>query len=183
MENNGNGDVNKGNRKAYRDEKDELKDGLAQRDADEEILTREEKNNPRKDKPFTELLKLGNDESKEDGNNTTLETTNLQRVMNNGINAHPEEHEDNLVQQNWSRRHINKASNNTEQTKSNMLHEETEELEVSREQKQEKDVSDDGGDDDEGNDNDLVQESQSEFEDVKEEYREEIDESEFQPDL
>ncbi|MCI00639.1 hypothetical protein A2U01_0021661, partial [Trifolium medium] len=86
--------------------------------------------------------------------------------------------------QNWIRRHINNASKDAEQTKSNLFHEEEpEEFEVSDKQKQEKDAVDDGGDDgEEDNNDDFSNESQPEFEDEneKEEYKEEIDESEFQ---
>lgn len=191
------GEVNMGNRKDYRDEKDELNDGTARRDSGEENSTREDdgrgKSNPPKVKPKAKLLKPENHENREDGNKTTVDNTNHQVTNNNGSNIYPEklrpdeigqseEHADGLVQQNWSRRHINKASKSAGSTESNRFHDEPEELEASDVQKQEKDAAD-GADYEEDNNDDFFKESHSEFEDEKEEYKEEIDESEFQPGL
>ncbi|XP_061359015.1 uncharacterized protein LOC133303151 [Gastrolobium bilobum] len=192
MENNGifesHDETNMGNRKAYRDEKDELKDRIVGRVSAKENFAREDKrrdnNNPRKDKPEAKLLKPENHENKEDAKNMTVNNINHQ-VTNNGINTHPEkqrldeiiqteEDEDSHVQQNWSRRHINKADKNAGQTKSNMFHEESEEFEVSDVRKKEKDAIDDG-DEDKDTDDDFVKESHSAFEDEKEEYNEEIE--------
>jgi hypothetical protein len=155
----------------------EVKDETVERDSDEKRYI----NNQREAESQAKLLKPENHESK-DGNNTTVDKTNHQET-DNGINNHPEEHEDGAVQQNWSRRRINNASNNAEQTKSNMFHEEEQqELEVSDAQKQEKDATDGEDDDEEDNNDEFFNESQPEFEDEneKEEYKEEIDESEFQ---
>ncbi|KAK7312775.1 hypothetical protein VNO77_36897 [Canavalia gladiata] len=204
MENNGifesNGGVYMGNRRVYRDEKDEFKDRRLGKVSTLKKFARKESkdDNPRKDNPPAKLLKLETHENREDANNITGNNTTHQET-NNGINIYPEkqsrnekrrseEHEDSLVQQNWSTRHIKKADKNAQQTKSNssdkntdqtnsnMLREEHEELEVLDVQKQEKDAIDDG---DEEHDNDDFKESQSEFEDEKEEYKEETDESEF----
>nr|AFK39877.1 unknown [Medicago truncatula] len=165
MESNGifenHGEVNMVKTKVYKEDKD----GTDKREAESQA----------------NLLKPENNEDK-DGNNTTVDKTNHQET-DNGINNHPEEHEDGAVQQNWSRRRINNASNNAEQTKSNMFHEEEpEELEVSDVQKQEKDAIDGEDDGEEDNNDEFFNESQPEFEDEneKEEYKEEIDESEFQ---
>jgi len=177
MESNGifenHGEVNMVKRKVYREDKD----GTVERDSDEKRYN----NNQREAESQAEFLKPENYESK-DGNNTTVDKTNHQET-DNGINNHPEEHEDGAVQQNWSRRRINNASNDAEQTKSNMFHEEEQqELEVSDAQKQEKDTIDGEDDGEEDNNDEFFNESQPEFEDEneKEEYKEEIDESEFQ---
>ena len=72
-----------------------------------------------------------------------------------------EKQDDNFVQQYWSGRLINKADKNAGQVKSNMFHEQPEELQ-------------ENGNVHEDND-DFFKESQSDFDDEKEEYREEID--------
>ncbi|XP_045833664.1 uncharacterized protein DDB_G0283697-like [Trifolium pratense] len=170
------GEVNMGKRKVYREDKDgtvgrdsgEVRDGNNQREAESQAI----------------LMKPENHQNREDSNNTTVDKTNHQ-VTDNGINNDTEEHEDGTVQQNWIRRHINNASKDAEQTKSNLFHEEEpEEIEVSdmQKQKQEKEAVDDGDDGEEDNNDDFSNESQPEFEDEneKEEYKEEIDDSEFQ---
>ncbi|GAU41580.1 hypothetical protein TSUD_271890 [Trifolium subterraneum] len=180
MENNGifesHGQVNIEKRKVYREDKDET----GGRDSDEARGG----NNQREAESQATLMKPENHQNREDGNNTTVDKINHQ-VTDNGINNDTEEHEDSTVQQNWIRRHINNASKDAEQTKSNLFHEEEpEEIEVSdmQKKKQEKEAVDDGDDGEEDNNDDFFNESQPEFEDEneKEEYKEEIDESEFQ---
>jgi hypothetical protein len=178
MENNGifqsHGEVNMGKRKVYIEDKN----GTDGRDSDEA----RNGNSQREAESQAKLMKPENHQNREDGNNTTVDKTNHQ-VTDNGINNDTEEHEDGTVQQNWIRRHINNASKDAEQTKSNLFHdEEPEEIEVSDMQKQEKDAVDGGDNGEEDNNDDFFNESQPEFEDEneKEEYKEEIDESEFQ---
>ena len=177
MESNGmsesHAEVNMGNRKVYREEKGESKGRVVGGVPDEENAASEDKGmgNTREDKP----LKPENHETK-DARSMIVNDTNQQVTNNDGINAHPEKErldEDNLVQQNWNNRHINKADKNGGQSKSNGFHEEHEEIEVS-------DVP--NGDDDEDDNGDFFKDSPSDVEDEKE-YKEEVDESEFQPDL
>jgi hypothetical protein len=178
MENNGifesHGEVNMGKRKVYIEDKN----GTDGRDSDEA----RNGNSQREAESQAKLMKPENHQNREDGNNTTVDKTNHQ-VTDNGINNDTEEHEDGTIQQNWIRRHINNASKDAEQIKSNLFHdEEPEEIEVSDMQKQEKDAVDGGDNGEEDNNDDFFNESQPEFEDEneKEEYKEEIDESEFQ---
>ncbi|CAK8575534.1 unnamed protein product [Lathyrus sativus] len=198
MENNGisesHGEVNMSNRKVYRKDNngtvvrdsDEERDRNNQREAGSQakLLKTEnhensehDSNNQREAESQAKLLKPENHEISEDHSNTTVVMTNLQ-VTDSGINNYKEEHEDGSVQQNMSRRRIN----NAEQQKSNMLHQESKEFEVSDLNKQEKDAGDDGEEDNTGS---FLNESQSDFEDEseKEEYKEETDESEFQSGL
>ncbi|RDX63278.1 hypothetical protein CR513_58309, partial [Mucuna pruriens] len=163
--------------------KDDLK---GRRVSDEGNFAREDEgrnnNSPRKDKPKAKLLKPEKHENK-DGNGKKVNNTKHQ-VKNGGTKIYPEKQkldEQSLVRQNWSKRHINKADKNEGQTKSKVLLERLEELEeVLDLQKQERDAID-SGHDDEDNDDDFSRESQPEFEDEKDEYKEEIDESELQP--
>ncbi|CAL5211838.1 unnamed protein product [Lathyrus oleraceus] len=198
MENNGisesHGEVNMSNRKVYREENngtvvrdsDEERDGNNQREAESQAKllktenhenSEDDSNNQREAESQAKLLKPENHENSEDDSNKTVGKTNLQ-VTDNGINNYKEEHEDGTVQQNLSRRHIN----NAEQQKSNIFHEKSEEFEVSDLNKQEKDTGDDGEED---NTDNFLNETQPDFEDEseKEEYKEEIDESEFQSGL
>jgi hypothetical protein len=176
MENNGifesHGEVNMEKRKVYKEDKD----GTVGRDSDEA------RNGQREAESQAKLMKPENLQNRENGNNTTVDKT-YHQVTDNGINNDTEKHEDGTVQQNWIRRHINNASKDAEQTKSNLFHEEElEEIEVLDMQKQEKDAVDGGDDGEEDNNEDFFNDSQPEFEDEneKEEYKEEIDESEFQ---
>lgn len=189
--NNGDFENHTSNRKVY---KEEVKGRRVGKVSDEENFAREdENNNPRKDKSQAKLLETENHENKEDGNGMKENNTN-HKMTESETNIYAqkqkpdevrqsEEHEQSHVQQNWSKRHINKADKNAEQTKSKVLLAGTKELEeVLDVQKQEKDDTD-SGHDDEDNDEDFFKESQSEFEDGKDEYKEEIDESEFQSGL
>ncbi|KAK7257469.1 hypothetical protein RIF29_31475 [Crotalaria pallida] len=173
-------EVNKGNIKVYKDEKGELKDRIVGGVSGEEDAIRKDdgKDNDdvKKDELRVNFVKTENhEENKEDANNiianNTTEKGRLDEIKQSEVQ------EGGAVQQNWNRRHVNKAGKNVGQTKPNMSDEEPEELEVSDAEKQKKDEID-VGDDNEDNEDDFPKESQSEF-DEKEEYKEEIDESEF----
>ncbi|XP_020214899.1 cilia- and flagella-associated protein 251 [Cajanus cajan] len=174
MENNGVFDNLMNNRKVN---KDELKGRRVGKVSDEESFARKDEerdnDNPRKGKPQAKLLKPEN----KDVNDMKVNDTN-QWVTNSGTNIYPEkqkldemrqseENEKSIIQQNWSKKHINKANKNAGLTKSKVLPEELKELEDV--QTQEKDATDNGHDDD------FLKESESE--DEKGEYREEKDES------
>lgn len=193
MENNGVFENHSGDRKVY---KDELKGRRVGKVSNEENFAREDEgrnnNSQRKEKPHAKLLKTENHESKEDANDMKVNNTKHQ-VTNSGSNIYSqkildeirqsEENEQSQVQENWNKGHINKVDRNAAQTKSKVLLEGLEELkEVLDVQKQEKD-SIDSGQDDEDNDYDFFKELHSEFEDEKDEYKGEIDESEFQTGL
>ncbi|KAL2640794.1 hypothetical protein GLYMA_06G297400v4 [Glycine max] len=193
MENNGVFENHSDNRKVY---KDELKGRRVGKVSNEENFAREDEgrnnNSQRKEKPHAKLLKTENHESKEDANDMKVNNTKHQ-VTNSGSNIYSqkildeirqsEENEQSQVQENWNKGHINKVDRNAAQTKSKVLLEGLEELkEVLDVQKQEKD-SIDSGQDDEDNDYDFFKELHSEFEDEKDEYKGEIDESEFQTGL
>ncbi|KAK7404963.1 hypothetical protein VNO78_06052 [Psophocarpus tetragonolobus] len=156
IENNGVSDKHTTNRKVYRDEFKGRRVGKVSR---EENFAREDggrdNNSARKVKSQAKLLKPENHESKE---------ANYMKV-------------------NKTNHHINKAHKNAGQTKSKGLLEGQEELEeVLGVQKQEKGAID-SGHDEEDSDEDFFKESQPDFEDEKDEYKEEIDQSEFQPGL
>lgn len=193
MENNGVFENHSGDRKVY---KDELKGRRVGKVSNEENFAREDEgrnnNSQRKEKPHAKLLKTENHESKEDANDMKVNNTKHQ-VTNSGSNIYSqkildeirqsEENEQSQVQENWNKGHINKVDRNAAQTKSKVLLEGLEELkEVLDVQKQEKD-SIDSGQDDEDNDYDFFKELHSEFEDEKDEYKGEIDESQFQTGL
>lgn len=193
MENNGVFENHSDNRKVY---KDELKGRRVGKVSNEENFAREDEgrnnNSQRKEKPHAKLLKTENHESKEDANDMKVNNTKHQ-VTNSGSNIYSqkildeirqsEENEQSQVQENWNKGHINKVDRNAAQTKSKVLLEGLEELkEVLDVQKQEKD-SIDSGQDDEDNDYDFFKELHSEFEDEKDEYKGEIDESQFQTGL
>ncbi|XP_019448975.1 PREDICTED: glutamic acid-rich protein-like isoform X2 [Lupinus angustifolius] len=183
-------EVNKGNIKVH---KDELKDRTMGKVSNEENVIRKDKesdnSNQKQDEEQVKLLKPENHEEKrEDAMNMIVNNTN-HYVTNNGTTIQPEkerldeirgsgEQEVSVVQQNWSRRHIKRAEKNAGETKSNMFQEQPKETNVSDVEKQKKDDIDDG-EDNEDKDDDFPRESQSEFEDDKEEYKEELDESEF----
>ncbi|KAE9616851.1 hypothetical protein Lal_00034476 [Lupinus albus] len=183
-------EVNKGNIKVY---KDELKDRTMGKVSNEENVIRKDKesdnSNQKQEEEQEKLLKPENhEENLEHGMNMIVNNTN-QQVTNNGSTIEPEkerlyemrgsgEQEVSVVQQNWSRRHIKRAEKNDGETKSNMFQEQAKETNVSDIEKQKKDDIDDD-EDNEDKDDDFPKESQSEFEDDKEEYKEEVDESEF----
>ncbi|KAK7263620.1 hypothetical protein RJT34_31213 [Clitoria ternatea] len=154
------GEVSMENRKVY---KDELKDTRVGKVSDE--------GKGIEDKSHAKLLEPDNHENK-DANDMAVSYTNHQ-VRNSGTDIYPEkerldeirkseEHEDKL-QKNWNRRRINKAVKNVEHAKPNIL-----------------EVPDDN--DEEDNEDDFIKKSQPEF-DEKEQYKDEIDESEFRPGL
>ncbi|XP_057746419.1 uncharacterized protein LOC130965676 [Arachis stenosperma] len=161
-------EVSKGNEKANVEVEGELKENAA-----------------REKKEQANLLKPENHEISTDVRNMIVNDTNHQVTNNNGTGINPEQegvdeerltenNEDSVAQQNWSRRHINKATKDGAQSKSKVLDEEQEAIEISDVQNR---------DDDEEDNGEFFRDSLSDVEDDKEEYKEEIDESEFQPDL
>ncbi|KAI4334013.1 hypothetical protein L6164_018756 [Bauhinia variegata] len=174
---------NKISSKVHRDVHKEPKDRIAGRVSNDKNVNGNEEMEPSKDKAETKLLKP---ENPEDGKNTKIKILNEtnHQAINGGIYMRQSKQrlneerqsleEDNRgIQLSWSRRNINKVEKNDLQSKTGTIREESG-VEV---QKQVKDPIDDG--DIEDNDDDLSKESQSDFEDEKEEYKEEIDESEF----
>ncbi|KAL1325127.1 hypothetical protein HN51_035224 [Arachis hypogaea] len=160
-------EISKGNEKANVEVEGELKENAA------------------REKEQANLLKPENHEISKDVRNMIVNDTNHQVTNNNGTGINPEQegvdeerltenNEDTVAQQNWSRRHINKATKDGAQSKSKLLDEEQEAIEISDVQNR---------DDDEEDNGEFFRDSLSDVEDDKEEYKEEIDESEFQPDL
>ena len=177
MENNVVSDNRIGNRKVY---KDEAKGRRVGNVYDEESFLRN-KNSPRKDKSQANFLKPDRGEA-----NVTSSGTNIYPEKNQNLDEMrgSEVHEQSLAQQNWSKRHINKADKNAGQTKTKVLIERPEELEdILHVQKQHKDGIDTSHDDDEDGDEDNFQKSHSEFQDENNDYKEELNESEYQSGL
>ncbi|KAL5130713.1 hypothetical protein HKD37_12G033730 [Glycine soja] len=194
MENNGVFENHSGDRKVY---KDELKGRRFGKVSNEGNFARKDvglnNNSHRKGKPLAKLLKPENHESKEDANDMKVNNTKHQET-NSGTNIYSqnqildemrqlEENEQSQVQQNWSKRHIRKADKNAGKTKSKVLLEGPEELEEILDVKKQEEDPIDSDHDDEDNDNYFFKDLHSEFLDEKDEYKEEIDESEFQTDL
>ncbi|XP_014493676.2 uncharacterized protein LOC106755956 [Vigna radiata var. radiata] len=180
MENNVASD-NIGNRKVY---KDEAKGRRIGKVYDEESFLRKgeggNKNSPRKDKSQANFLKPDRGEANVTSSGTSIypENQKLDEMRRSEV------HEQSVAQQNWSKRHINKADKNAGQTKTKVLIERPEELEeILRVQKQHKDSIDTSHDDDEDGDEDIFKKSHSEFKDENNDYKEKLNESEYQSGL
>ncbi|KAL2328266.1 hypothetical protein Fmac_021693 [Flemingia macrophylla] len=163
IENNGVFDNHMRNRKVN---KDELKNGRDGKVSDEESFARDdegmENDNRRKGKPQAKLVKPEN----KDDNGMKVNDTNHQ-VTNTGAIIYPEkqrrdemrqskENKQSLVQQNWSKKHINKAIKNAGLAKPKVLIEGLEQLDDALDvQMQEKDAIENGHDDVDNNDDDF----------------------------
>ncbi|MED6109643.1 hypothetical protein PIB30_035532 [Stylosanthes scabra] len=163
-------EVNKGNRKAKIEVEGELKENAVKEEKEQVNLLKPEKH---------ELTKDVRNMIVNDTNHqvTNSSSTDIDINTEKGVDEdrQTEKNKDSVFQKNWSRRHINKATKDRAQSKSKMSDEEQEAIEVSDVQNSSDDEEEDNGE--------FFRDSLTDVEDDKEEYKEEIDESEFQPDL